>query len=108
MDFTKTLIGYKTVIESIQKTWEKLTNSGLNENILIDFIDQQKTKIQESADLNYMKWDNFVQEKNPWGGGWDWGGFGRNTESFEVGVNRLKEYVRKRFSSLNNLINAFD
>ena len=105
MDFTKTLIGYKTVIESIKKTWEKLINSGLSENILIGYIDQEKTKIQESADLNYMKWDNFVQEKNPWGGGWDWGGFGRNTESFDVGVNRLKEYVRKRFSSLSNLIN---
>ena len=52
-----------------------------------------------------MKWDNYVKEKNPWG--WDWGemgGFGRNTESFEDGVERIKEYVKKRFSSLSNLI----
>ena len=52
-----------------------------------------------------MKWDNFVKEKSPLG--WDFGGFGRfcrNNEKFETAVSRLKDYVSKRFSSLNNLI----
>ena len=103
MDFTKTLIGQKTVINYIQKTWQKLCSSGFNENALIDFIEQKKEEIKESSDLNYKKWDNFVKEKSPWDWG-DMGGFGRNTESFEAGVERLKEYVKKRFSSLSNLI----
>ena len=106
MDFTKTLIGHKTVMQHIQNTWEKLCSSGLNENALLQYIEQLKNDIQESSDLNYMKWDNFKKEKNPWG--WDWGdipGFGRISENFEDGVNRLKEYIRKRFSSLGNLIN---
>ena len=107
MDFTKTLIGHKTVMEHIQKTWEKLSGMGLNQNILMQFIEQTKAEIQESSDLNYMKWDNYQKEKNPWG--WDWGdmgGFGRISENFEDAVNRLKDYVMKRFNSLGNLINS--
>ena len=105
MDFTKTLVGHKTVIEHIQKTWQKLTSSGFNENALVQFIEQLKKDIQESSDLNYMKWDNVKKQSSPWG---DWGmmpGFGRIQENFEDGVSRLKEYVKKRFSSLGNLIN---
>ena len=145
MDFTKKLVGYKTVMGSVQKTWEKLTSTVLNEKVLCDFIDQQTEKIKESAELNYMKWDNTVKENNPWGWGWGdfggfgnggfggfgdggfggfgdggfggfgdggfggfgdggFGGFGRNNEKFETAVSRLKDYVSKRFSSLNNLI----
>ena len=106
MDFTKTLVGNKIVIQNIQKTWEKVCSTGLNENSLISFIEQIKEEIKESAELNYMKWDNYVKPKNPWE--WDWGdmgGFGRISETFDAGVERLKEYVRKRFSSLSNLIN---
>ena len=130
---------------SVQKTWEKLTSTVLNEKVLCDFIDQQTEKIKESAELNYMKWDNTVKENSPWGWGWGdfggfgnggfggfgdggfggfgdggfggfgdggfggfgdggFGGFGRNNEKFETAVSRLKDYVSKRFSSLNNLI----
>ena len=104
MDFTKTLIGNKVVIEHIQKTWEKIRNTGLDENSLISFIEQKREEIKESADLNYMKWDHFVKPKSPWDWG-DMGGFGRISETFDAGVERLKEYVKRRFSSLNNLIN---
>ena len=48
---------------SVQKTWEKLTSTVLNEKVFCDFIDQQTEKIKESAELNYMKWDNIVKEK---------------------------------------------
>ena len=34
------------------------------------------------------------------------GGFGRIQENFEDAVNRLKDYVMKRFNSLGNLINS--
>ena len=39
--FINELIGNKIVIEYIQKTWEKLCNTVLNENILIDFIEER-------------------------------------------------------------------
>ena len=101
-DFTQKLVGYKTVMGSIQKTWERLVSTNLNEKILTDFIDQLKEKIKESAELNYMKWDNIVKPKSPWG--WDFGGFGRNNENWDTAVNRVKDYVSKRFNSLTNLI----
>ena len=105
MDFTKTLVGYKTVMESISKTWEKVCSSGLNEKALTDFIDQKKQEILESATFNYLKWDNAVKPKNQWGFDWgDMGGFGRKKESFDEAVDRLNEYAQKRFSSLSNLI----
>ena len=105
MDFTKTLVQQKTVMEAISKTWETVCSSGLNEKVLTDFIDQKKEEILESATLNYLKWDNFVKEKSPWGFDWgDMGGFGRKKESFDEAVDRLKEYVKKRFTSLSGLI----
>ena len=107
MDFTRTLVSQKTVMENIHKTWETLCSSGLNEKALTDFIDQIKEKIEESATLNYLKWDNFVKDKsqNPWGFDWgDMGGFGRKQESFDEAVSRVKDYVQKRFTSLGNLI----
>lgn len=106
MDFTKTLIGHKTVIENIQKTWENLLNNGLDEKTLIEFIENKKEQIQESSTLNSMKWDNVPKQKNPWGFDWgDMGPFARKAESFNDAVDRLKEYVKKRFDSLSRVIN---
>ena len=55
-----------------------------------------------------MKWDNFVKDKGQggqWGFDWgDMGGFGRKKESFDEAVDRVKDYVQKRFTSLGNLI----
>ena len=38
-DFTQKLVGYKTIMESIQKIWERLVSINLNEIILTDCID---------------------------------------------------------------------
>ena len=106
MDFTKTLVGHKTVIQHIKQTWDNLYSSGFNENTMVDFVQKQKDLIQESAELNYEKWDHFVKPKsqNPWGDWGGMGGFGRVSESFDAAVDRLKEYVQKRFTSLGNII----
>jgi hypothetical protein len=106
MDFTKTLVSKKTVIENVKKTWEKLCSSGLDEKTLIDFIEKKKEEIEESSTLNYMKWDNFASKgQGGWGMG-GMGGFGRKAETFDAAVDRLKEYVKKRFTSLGNLIDT--
>ena len=100
-DFIQALIGNKNVIEYIKNTWDELTNSVLTEKALFDFIEELKRKIQESSELNFIKWDNFVPEKSsPWGID-----FGRKGEDFETSVEVVKGYVKDRFISLTNLIN---
>ena len=102
-EFIKTLIGYKEVMGYIKKTWENLCDTVLNEKVLIDFINENSEKIKESAELNILKWDNYVAEGK--GGRQRGGGFGRKGENFEDSVEVLKDYVKNRFTSLTNLIN---
>ena len=73
---------------------------------MVEFVEKQKELIEESATLNYEKWDHFVKPKsqNPWGDWGGMGGFGRVQETFDAAVDRLKEYVKKRFTSLGNII----
>ena len=100
-DFIQALIANKNVIEYIKNTWDELINSVLTEKALFDFIEELKRKIQESSELNFIKWDNFVPEKSsPWGID-----FGRKGEDFETSVEVVKGYVKDRFISLTNLIN---
>lgn len=100
-DFLKTLIGNKIIMTFIKNTWEKLCENALNENNLIDFLEEKRIYIKESAELNFLKWDNFVSDKEtPWNID-----FGRKGENFEVSVEVVKDYVRNRFKSLTNLIN---
>ena len=97
------LIGNKIVIENIKKTWEKLCETVLNDKILVDFLNEEKMKIKESAELNFLKWDNFVEEPNP---GMPYIiDFGRKGEDFDFSVEVVKDYVKDRFKSLTNLIN---
>ena len=42
----------------------------LKESVLIDFIEEQKIYLKESAELNFLKWDNFVEEYDPYGFNW--------------------------------------
>ena len=100
-EFVNTLIGNKNVIEYIQKTWEKLCKTSLNEKILIDFLEEEKVKIKESAELNFLKWDNFVGEpvQEPIIR------MEKKGENFEVSFDVVKDYVIKRFNVLTNLIN---
>ena len=88
-------------MEFIKKIWDKLCETALNEDILINYLEEEKTKIEESGELNFLKWDNFViEEEVPWHID-----FGRKGESFDVSVEVVKNYVKERFISLTNLIN---
>ena len=105
-EFIKTLIGYKEVMGYIKKTWENLCDTVLTEKALIDFLDEKSEYIKESAELNLLKWDNYVAEQKggrQWDGGG--GGFGRKGEDFDASVEVLKDYVKNRFISLTHLIN---
>ena len=106
-DLTTKLIRNKDIIEYIQNEWIYLCDTVLNESVLIDFIEEQRIYLKESAELNFLKWDNFVEEYDPYG--FNWGTrdylFGRKGENFKVSVDVVKDYIRKRFESLSNVIN---
>lgn len=106
-DLTTKLIRNKDIIEYIQNEWIYLCDTVLNESVLVDFIEEQRIYLKESAELNFLKWDNFVEEYDPYG--FNWGTrdylFGRKGENFEGSVDVVKDYVRKRFESLSNVIN---
>ena len=107
-EFVKTLIGNKDVIGYIKKTWDNLCDTVLNEKVLVDFLDEKSEYIKESAELNLLKWDNYVESGKGKGRGWGggFGGFGRKGENFEVSVEVVKDYVKDRFPSLTKLINS--
>ena len=75
---------------------------------MIDFLDEKSEYIKESAELNLLKWDNYVESGKRKGRGWGggFGGFGRKGVNFEVSVEVVKDYVKNRFLSLTNLINT--
>ena len=90
-------------MEFIKKIWDKLCETALNEDILINYLEEEKTKIEESSELNFLKWDNFVKEEEdrfPWHMD-----FGRKGENFDISVEVVKNYVKERFISLTKLIN---
>ncbi len=102
-EFILSLIENKNVIEYIKNTWEKLYKTVLNENILANYIEEEKKKLEESSELNFIKWNNYVEEDDfrfPWD-------FGRKGENFEVSVEVVKDYVVNRFKSLTKLIDNY-
>ena len=103
-DFINTLLRNKNIIGNIKKTWDILCNTVLNENVLIDFIEEKKINIKESAELNFLKWDNYEEKRNGRRRQWNMG-LGRKGENFDISVEVVKDYIRNRFESLSNLIN---
>ena len=104
--FVQALIDNKEVAKNVQKTWERMRETGLDEKVLLDFIEEEKNNLEESSELNILKWDNYVEN---WGNGRGRGGgfrlgLGKNGEEFETSVEVLKEYVKNRFNSLSKLI----
>ena len=97
-DFIIALIRNKNVIGNISQIWDKLCDNIINEKVLIDFIEERKQYIKESAELNFLRWDN-DEEEIPWD--IDFGG----KESFEDSIEIVKDYVKNRFKSLTYLIN---
>ena len=102
-EFIKAILGNKNAMEFIKKIWDRLCETTLNEDILINYLEEEKAKIEESSELNFLKWDNFVKEEED---SFHWHmKFGREGENFDVSVEVVKNYVKERFISLTNLIN---
>ena len=60
---------------------------------------KEKKKLEESRELNFLKWDNYGENSD---GGL---GLGKKGEDFETSIKVVKEYVQNRFNSLTTLIN---
>jgi hypothetical protein len=94
-DFINALIRNKNVIGSIKQIWEELCERVLNVNILLDYIEEKRNYIKESAKLNFLKWDPEDQSPSPY----------KKNETFEESIEIVKDYIKGRFNSLSNLIN---
>ena len=101
-NFTEMLIKNKNIINYIKDTWEKLKNTSLNADVLIDFIEKEINHIKESAKLDTILWYDYKQIRNP---NYIHGRKEIYKEDREIDLNGLKEYVKKRFDSLTKVIN---
>ena len=101
-NFTEMLIGNKIIINYIKDTWEKLKNTALNANVLIDFIEKENNYIKESVKLDLVIWNNYEPIRNQF---FLHAGKKINNEDRENDLKALKEYVTKRFDTLTTVIN---
>ena len=101
-NFTEMLIGNKIIINYIKDTWEKLKNTTLNANVLIDFIEKENNYIKESVKLDLVIWNNYEPIRNQF---FLHAGKKINNEDRENDLKALKEYVTKRFDTLTTVIN---
>ena len=101
-NFTEMLIGNKIIINYIKDTWEKLKNTTLNANVLIDFIEKENNYIKESVKLNLVIWNTYEPIRNQF---FLHAGKKINNEDRENDLKALKEYVTKRFDTLTTVIN---
>lgn len=106
-ELTNILIGNKFVMEYIKKTWEELYKNALNEKIMLDMLEKQIEYIGESAKLNFLKWDNFVEEYGPYRPNYYMREylFGRKGEDFNKAISVLNDFIQNRFKILIKLIN---
>ena len=93
-DFFINLLKTKDVMKNIEKTWTELKAGDFNIEKLKAFINEQKTLLEESANLNSLKWYGSK--------------IGKGKDDFVNSVNVVINYIEKRFDSLTNLIANFD
>ena len=93
-DFFINLIKTKDVMKNIEKTWIELRADWFIINNLNQFIEEQKEKLKESANLNSLKW---YESK-----------IGEGEKDFFDSVNIVTQYIEKRFDKLTNLIANFN
>ena len=93
-DFFINLLKTKDVMKNIEKTWTELKAGDFNIEKLKAFINEQKTLLEDSANLNSLKWYGSK--------------IGKGKDDFVNSVNVVINYIEKRFDSLTNLIANFD
>ena len=93
--FINHIIKNDIVINEIKQLWKEITESELNINDLINFIDEKVKLMNESINLNFMKWDilDKIVNFNP-----------RIYHTYEEEVNYVKDFVKNRINWLSNYI----
>ena len=93
--FIKQILINDLVINNIKQIWKEVTISKLNMNYLSNFIDEQINLINESRNLNFMRW-NISNKKlsfNP-----------KIYGSYEEEISYIKDFIYNRINWLNNYI----
>ena len=93
--FINQLIKNDKVINEIKQTWKEITETKLNMNYLVNFIDEKVKLMNESIDLNFMRWDILDKKVsfNP-----------KIYNSYEEEISYVKDFVKNRINWLSNYI----
>jgi len=93
--FINQIIKNDKVINEIKQIWKEITENKLNINYLINFIDEKVKLMNESIDLNFMRWDILDKKVsfNP-----------KIYNSYEEEINYVKDFVKNRINWLSNYI----
>ena len=78
--------------------WEQARKAGLTEESMLQYVDEQEAMLQQSQQLNFMRWPIMTQyvHQNPriWG-------------SYEAEVENVRDYIKQRIVWMDNKI-GFD
>ena len=93
--FINQIIKNDKVINEIKQIWKEITETRLNMNYLVNFIDEKVKLMNESIDLNFMRWDILDKKVsfNP-----------KIYNSYEEEINYVKDFVKNRINWLSNYI----
>ena len=93
--FINQIIKNDKVINEIKQIWKEITETRLNMNNLVNFIDEKVKLMNESIDLNFMRWDILDKKVsfNP-----------KIYNSYEEEINYVKDFVKNRINWLSNYI----
>ena len=93
--FINQILKNDLVVNKTQQIWKEITESKLNMSYLSNFIDSQINLINESRNLNFIRW-NISNKKvsfNP-----------KIYSSYEEEINYIKDFIYNRINWLNNYI----
>ena len=93
--FINQIIKNAQVFNEIKQIWKEITETKLNMNYLINFIDEKVKLMNESINLNFMKWDILDKKVsfNP-----------KIYNSYEEEINCVKDFLKNRINWLSNYI----
>ena len=93
--FINQIIKNAQVFNEIKQIWKEITETKLNMNYLINFIDEKVKLMNESINLNFMKWDILDKKVsfNP-----------KIYNSYEEEINYVKDFLKNRINWLSNYI----
>jgi hypothetical protein len=93
--FINQIIKNDKVINEIKQIWKEITETRLNMNYLVNFIDEKVKLMNESIDLNFKRWDILHKKVsfNP-----------KIYNSYEEEISYVKDFVKNRINWLSNYI----